>query len=82
MQIHVEWTSGVLRLLEGDFGGGYLWSASVVRVGDTLHIKGVSTLPPRPFRMRRLLRKWCIENGIREVVWERAGRATEERHAV
>jgi len=82
MQIHVEWTSGVLRLLETEFGGKYVWSASVVRVDDVLHIKGVSSLPPSRFRMRRLLRAWCRENGIRAVVWDRAGRTAPERHDV
>lgn len=74
MKIHLEWTAGVMRLLVDDFGGDYVWSASVVRVGDTLYIKGVSALPGHPFQLRRLLRIWCLENDVREVVWERAGR--------
>lgn len=84
MQIHCDWTSGVIRFLTGPYGSPYVWSASVVRVGDTITLMGVSQMPDNPHVLRSALRDWCREQGIKTVRWERYGEAGKriEEHAV
>lgn len=83
MQIHVEWTAGVMRLLVEDFGGAYVWSASVIRDGELLKIKGVSAMPENPRALVAAIRTWCRENGVTQVEWERhKGAGRTARHPV
>lgn len=87
MRIHVEWTSGVMRLLVDEFGGDFIWSASVVRDGDVLKIKGVSTMPSNTRKLIEAIREWCLENDVKYVEWERhKGKGGEKtrfvRHSV
>ena len=86
MQIHCDWTAGVLRLLPkgGTYGDPYIWSASVVRTGDTIIIMGVASMPENPHVVRSVLREWCREQGIKTVRWERFehGAKRVEEHAV
>jgi hypothetical protein len=87
MKIHVEWTAGVMRLLVDDFGGSYLWSASVTRDGDVLKIKGVTSMPDNPRALVSAIRDWCRENDILHVEWERhkgdgGAHARKARHMV
>lgn len=84
MQIHVDWTAGVVRLLTGPYGSPYVWSASVVRTGEVLTIMGVSQMPENPHVLRGALREWCRENGISRVLWERykLGGVRVEEHGV
>lgn len=72
-----------MRLLLEDFGGEYVWSASVIRDGDLLKIKGVSAMPENPRALVAAIRAWCRENGITHVEWERyKGRARLMRFPV
>lgn len=82
MNIHVEWTAGVMRLLVEDFGGPYVWSASVVRDGDRLIIKGVSAMPERPAELVAAIRAWCREHGVARVEWERKRRGRVVAHQI
>lgn len=60
-----------MRLLVDDFGGPYVWSASVIRDGDRLIIKGVSAMPDRPAGLVAAIRAWCREHGVALIEWER-----------
>lgn len=81
MEIHVEWTCGIIRLLEGEYGSPYAWCATAIRDGPVLTIKGVTSMPANPHRVKSALRAWCKANDITTVRWERYGKR-HENHSV
>ncbi|MDA5193666.1 hypothetical protein [Govanella unica] len=72
-----------MRFLLDDFGGSYIWSATVIRDGSLLTIKGVSQMPENRQALATALRVWCRDNGIEHVEWERhKERVRKMRYAV
>ena len=68
--IHVEWHAGTLRWGE-DYQGPYApyaVAATVIRVGNTIHIYGMSGVP---MKFLKDMKVFCEQHGITKVCYER-----------
>ena len=71
--IHVEWHAGTLRWGE-DYQGPYApyaVAATVVLVGNTMHIYGMAGMIGVPLQFCSDMKVFCEQNGITKVCYER-----------
>ena len=68
-----EWLSGCLRIYDDEgCAVRYIWSCTVQKLDDVLWLKGTVAMPPEYFAgLRDSIRRYCLQNGIRKVCWER-----------